>query len=212
MKLERKSLYLYAVTDRGLIGKRSLEGAVEKAVLGGAGIVQLREKGLDRDEFIGEAVKIKRVTDKYGVPLIINDSIEVCLKAGASGVHLGQKDENAAYARRVLGDKAIIGVSAKTAEQAAAAEKAGADYLGVGAAFGSSTKKDAVGIDRSLYREITQAVKIPVVAIGGITEENMGLLSGSGLWGAAVVSALFGKEDIRKAAENLRKLSEMYFG
>ncbi|MCC8015180.1 MAG: thiamine phosphate synthase [Eubacterium sp.] len=211
MKLERKNLYLYAVTDRDLLKGRSLEQAVEQAIQGGAGIVQLREKSLSEDEFIREAVKIKAVTQKYGVPLIINDNIEVCLKSGADGVHLGQKDETCAYARKILGDNAIIGVSAKTVQQALAAEAMGADYLGVGAAFGSSTKKDAVGIDKSLYGEITSAVKIPVVAIGGITAENMGLLSNSGVWGAAVVSALFGKDDVRKAAENLRALSEMTF-
>lgn len=212
MKTERKNFYLYAVTDRAALGGRSLEQAVEQAVLGGAGIVQLREKGLGVDEFIAEAVNIKKITDKYGTPLITNDSIEVCLKSGAGGVHLGQNDSSCAYARKILGEKAIIGVSAKTVSQAVLAEKMGADYLGVGAAFGSETKKDAVGIDRSLYKEIVSAVKIPVVAIGGITAENMGLLAGSGVWGAAVVSALFGKENIREAAKTLRNLSEMYFG
>ncbi|MCD8089069.1 MAG: thiamine phosphate synthase [Clostridiales bacterium] len=211
MNVSRENFKLYAITDRRALGGRSLVSAVEEAVSGGAGIVQIREKGLSFEEFLEEASLVKKVTDKYGVPLIINDSTEVCLRIGASGVHIGQKDTDIITARRILGEKSIIGVSAKTVEQALYAEENGADYLGVGAAFSTGSKADASTIDHRVYGEITKAVNIPVVAIGGITAENMSSLEGSGIDGVAVISALFGKPDIKAAAEELKRLSGLYF-
>lgn len=178
---------------------------------GGAGIVQLREKGLSFQEFLEEAALIKKVTGKYGVPLIINDNIDVCLKTGAAGVHIGSDDTDLITARRLLGKDAIIGLSAKTPAQAVFAEKNGASYLGVGAAFPTSSKADASTIDRSVYGEITKAVNIPVVAIGGITKDNIAELKGTGIDGVAIISALFGRSDIKAAAAEIKKLSEMYF-
>ncbi|MCC8097740.1 MAG: thiamine phosphate synthase [Eubacterium sp.] len=211
MNISRDNFLLYAVTDRGLLKGRSLVSAVEEAVLGGAGLIQIREKGLSFEEFSEEAALVKRVTDKYGVPLIINDNTEVCRRIGADGVHIGQKDTDIITARKILGKDAIIGVSAKTVEQAVFAEKNGASYLGVGAAFATGSKADASTIDHSVYGKITKAVNIPVVAIGGITKENMAELKGTGIDGVAVISAVFGQEDIRGAAEEIKKLSEMYF-
>ncbi|MCD7778970.1 MAG: thiamine phosphate synthase [Clostridiales bacterium] len=211
MNISRDNFLLYAVTDRGIIKGRNLVQAVEEAVLGGAGLIQIREKGLNFEEFSAEAVLIKKITDKYGVPLIINDNTEVCRRIGADGVHIGQKDTDIITARKILGKNAIIGVSAKTVEQAVFAEKNGANYLGVGAAFTTGSKADASTIDHSVYSKIKEAVNIPVVAIGGITKENMAELKGTGIDGVAVISAVFGQEDIRSAAEEIKKLSEMYF-
>ncbi len=211
MTVSRDSFLLYAITDRGALKGRSLAYAVEEAILGGAGIIQLREKGLSFDEFLKEAALIKKVTDKYGVPLIINDNIDICVRVGAAGVHIGQKDTDIASARRILGNDAIIGVSAKTVAQALFAEENGADYLGVGAAFSTGSKADASVIDRSAYGEITKAVKIPVVAIGGISLENMAELKGTGIDGIAVISAVFAKENIREAASELKGLCRKYF-
>ncbi len=193
---------LYAVTDRrGL--DMPLEKAVELALAGGVNVIQLREKNTDFTEFLALAEKLRKVTSAYGVPLIINDNVDIAIASGADGVHLGQGDGDVREARDRLGGDKIIGVSARTVEQALFAKENGADYLGVGAAFSTSTKADAKHIERAMYRKIRDAVDIPIVAIGGITAENIHGLEGLGIDGAAVVSAIFSAKDIKKAAQEL---------
>lgn len=211
MKFCREHLLIYAVTDRAWTGRMTLFEQVEAALRGGATMVQLREKGLAEQYFEGfleEARRMHELTARYGVPLIIDDNVEIALKSGAEGVHVGQNDMNAGEVRRLLGPDRILGVTAKTVEQARRAQDAGADYLGSGAVFGTSTKADAIPMSLERLREICACVRIPVVAIGGICLENIGRLSGSGVAGAAIVSGIFGAEDIegttRRLAEVMR--------
>lgn len=201
--MDKKLLRLYAVTDRSWLGGRELYEDVEKALRGGATLIQLREKNMDFDDFVKSAKKIKAVCQKYNVPLIINDSVDVALAVGADGVHLGQSDTGIAKAREILGNSKIIGATAKTIEQAQKAQQEGADYLGSGAIFGTTTKGDAKKMDFETLKSITDAVSIPVVAIGGITGENVLLLRGTGIAGAAVVSGIFAQSDIEKATRDL---------
>lgn len=204
MNISEQQLTLYAVTDRKwLQDGQTLAGQVEQAILGGVTVVQLREKHASAAEFLALAQEVKQVTDRYQVPLIINDNLEVALAVDAAGIHVGQEDLAAAAVRQKIGDKKIVGVSAQTVEQALAAEQAGADYLGVGAVFPTSSKDDAVEVDFATLQAICQAVQIPVVAIGGITVQNMTALQGSGIVGVAVISAIFGKPDVKKAAQDL---------
>ena len=204
LNISEKQLTLYAVTDRRwLQNGQTLAGQVEQAILGGVTVVQLREKHAGAAEFLALAQDVKQVTDRYQVPLIINDNLEVALAVDAAGIHVGQADLAAAAVRQTMGDKKVVGVSAQTVEQALAAEQAGADYLGVGAVFPTSSKADAVEVDFATLQAICQAVQIPVVAIGGITAENMTALQGSGIVGVAVISAIFGKPDVKKAAQDL---------
>lgn len=204
LNISEKQLTLYAVTDRKwLQNGQTLAGQVEQAILGGVTVVQLREKHAGAAEFLALAQEVKQVTDRYQVPLIINDNLEVALAVDAAGIHVGQADLAAAAVRQTMGDKKVVGVSAQTVEQALAAEQAGADYLGVGAVFPTSSKADAVEVDFATLQAICQAVQIPVVAIGGITAENMTALQGSGIVGVAVISAIFGKPDVKKAAQDL---------
>ena len=199
MKFCREHLLIYAVTDRAWTGRMTLFEQVEAALRGGATMVQLREKGLAEQDFEGfleEARRMHELTARYGVPLIIDDNVEIALKSGAEGVHVGQNDMDAGEVRRLLGPDRILGVTAKTVEQARRAQDAGADYLGSGAVFGTSTKADAIPMSLERLREICACVRIPVVAIGGICLENIGRLSGSGVAGAAIVSGIFGAEDI----------------
>lgn len=205
MKLD---LRVYAVTDRTWTGEKSLFCQLEEALQAGVTLVQLREKELDDDAFLEEARQIKALTDSYGVPLIINDNVKVALACDAAGVHIGQADMDAACVRRLLGPDKILGVTAKTVEQARRAEKAGADYLGSGAVFGSSTKREALPMTMERLKEITASVSIPVVAIGGIHKGNIRQLKGTGIAGAAVVSGIFGAEDIKKATAELRSAVE----
>lgn len=198
---------LYAITDRNLI-QSSLGEDIAAAVKGGAGLIQLREKNVTEDEYIAYAREALAVCRSLGARLIINDSVSVCAAAGADGVHLGQGDADPKEARRILGGNAIIGVTAKTAEQAQRAEADGADYLGSGAVFGTSTKADAVKMDIETLREIAATVSIPVYAIGGINAENISQLRGSGIYGAAVVSGIF-KGDIEKNAVRLKEEVEL---
>ena len=207
MKFCAEMLRLYAVTDRAWLGGGTLAGQVEEAVRGGATCVQLREKHLDREAFLAEALALREVTRKAGVPLIINDDISICLESGADGVHVGQGDLPPEEARRLLGPGRILGVSARTVEQARAAAAAGADYLGVGAVFGTATKQDAQRISPERLREVCAAAPVPVVAIGGIREELVPQLFGCGAAGIAVVSALFAQPDITAAARRLRRLA-----
>ncbi len=197
---------LYAVTDRSWLNGQTLYEQVEQALKGGVTLVQLREKGLGAEQFLQEARQIQQLCHRFGVPLIINDSIEVALAVDADGVHLGQDDANAAQARQLLGKDKIIGVSAHNVQEALQAVQDGADYLGSGAVFGSGTKTNVSTLPMQTLREICSAVPIPVVAIGGITEQNLQQLSGSGIAGAAVVSAIFAQENIEEAAIRLRGL------
>lgn len=209
----RDALLLYAVTDRAWLssspaGCGTLERQVEEAVLGGATMVQLREKELDEEGFAGLARRVKRVTDARGVPLIINDSLEVALASGADGLHIGQDDGDVRQVRARLGTGRILGVSAQTVAQAADAEASGADYLGVGSVFPTSTKRDAADVSLRTLSEICAAVRIPVVAIGGIHGGNARLLAGTGIAGIAVVSALFARPGrVREAAQELKALA-----
>ena len=208
MRLNGKELVLYAVTDRHWLNGETLAEQVEKALQGGVTFVQLREKNMGYEEYLKEAIEIGALCKKYKVPFVINDNVDIALAADADGVHVGQKDMNAGEVRRKLGPDKIIGVSARTVEQALLAEKNGADYLGVGAAFPTSSKEDACEVSRETFKEISSAVHIPIVAIGGITKENIRELTGSGISGAAVISAIFGQEDIRAAAQDLRTCIE----
>ena len=208
----KENLLLYAITDRSWLNGQTLYHQVEQALQGGVTCLQLREKTLPRQEFLQEAKEIKKLCGHYHVPLIINDDVEIALEAEADGVHVGQKDMDVPTVRKKLGNAKIIGVTAKTVEQALLAQKQGADYLGTGAVFGTSTKKDAVSISTRQLEEICEAVHIPVVAIGGITAENMSELAGSRINGIAVVSAIFAQTDILKATEKLKAaITELLF-
>lgn len=205
MKLEKEQMLLYAVTDRAWVGRQTLYEQVEDALKGGVTMVQLREKTLSEEEFVREARGIKELCHRYGVPFIINDNVKVALKCGADGVHVGIEDVPVAEIREKVGPDFIIGATAKTVEQAKAAEAAGADYLGVGAVFPSPTKKTAIRITKEQLREICSSVSIPAVAIGGITYDNVTELAGGGMDGVAVVSAVFGAEDITSATVVLKE-------
>lgn len=206
MKFDRKDMLLYAVTDsRWLKDGERLYNQVEEALKGGATFVQLREKKLDAEHFFEEAVEIKELCRKYHVPFVINDNVDIALKIDADGVHVGQEDMEAGSVREKLGPDKIIGVSAHTVEEALLAEKRGADYLGVGAVFPTGSKDDASVLDADTVREIVKAVKIPVIAIGGISMENVGKLKGYGLDGVAVISAIFGQEHIVEATAKLKE-------
>ena len=195
---------LYAVTDRAWVGAQTLLTQVESALRGGVSCVQLREKELDFDAFLTEARELKALCQSFGVPLIINDNVEIALRSDADGVHVGQSDMQAKDVRALLGPDKIIGVTAKTVEQALLAQEMGADYLGIGAFFGTDTKKDALPITRETARAITDAVDIPVTGIGGITPENLDTLQGLGLDGVALVSAIFSAPDIEQRCRELR--------
>ncbi len=210
MKSDKKALAVYAVTDRAWLNGRSLADDVEKAIKGGATMVQLREKALNDEEFLKEAFEIKAVCNRYNVPFIINDNVEVAVKCGADGVHVGQSDLEAGKTRAMVGENVLLGVSAQTVEMAIAAEKAGADYLGVGSVFTTSTKLDADSVSYDTLQAICRAVSIPVVAIGGITKDNLPQLAGSGIVGVAVVSAIFAQEDIESATRELAELTDQY--
>lgn len=208
MNCDKKHMLLYAVTDRTWLKGQTLSQQVEVALRGGATCIQLREKELPQPEFLKEALELKELCHHFGVPLIINDNVEIALKSGADGVHVGQHDMQAAQVRAKIGPDRILGVSAQTVEQAILAEKNGADYLGVGAVFSTSTKKDAKPVSRDTLKAICQEVSIPVCAIGGISRENLPALSGTGIDGVALVSAVFGAPDIEAECRVLRTLSE----
>ena len=208
MKCEKKDLLLYAVTDRSWLNGKSLAQQVDEVLKGGATMLQLREKDMNRDEFKAEAVEIKKICDRYHVPLIINDNVDLAVEVGATGVHVGQHDMEAGQVRERVGADVIVGVSARTVKQALAAQAAGADYLGVGAVFPTGTKLDATEVGIDTLKAICAAVDIPVVAIGGIGAKNVSRLAGSGIAGAAVVSALFARPDGERAARELRALVE----
>lgn len=208
MKFTPDDLLLYAVTDRSWLGNHDLVDQVEETILAGTTIVQLREKELSDKDFLAEAVKVQSVCQKHNIPFIINDNLEVAIACGADGIHVGQSDLAANQVRERLGKDKIIGVSAQTVEQAILAEQMGANYLGVGAVFSTSTKLDASDVSFDTLKQICKAVSIPVVAIGGINAHNLLQLSGSGVNGVAVVSAIFAQNDISKATRELRQLAE----
>lgn len=208
MNCDKKMMRLYAVTDRAWTGKMSLYEQVETALQGGATCVQLREKHLDRETFLQEARDLVQLCHRYGVPFIVNDEVDIAVECGADGVHVGQEDMKAADVRAKVGPQMMIGVSAHTVEEALEAVKNGADYLGVGAVFSTSTKTDVSVLSMETLRAVCNAVKVPVVAIGGISEHNLMQLSGSGVDGVAVVSAIFAAEDPKAAAQKLRELSD----
>lgn len=207
MKLDKQSMLLYAVTDRSWLGDKTLADQVEETLKGGATFIQLREKELDFDTFVKEARAIKKLTDAYNIPFVINDAVDVALAVDADGVHVGQDDSDAGALREQLGDK-IIGVSADTVELARKAEADGADYIGVGAIYSTATKTDAEVVAFETIAAICKAVTIPVVAIGGLNETNILSLTGTGVDGVALVSAIFSKKDIISATKALRSLSE----
>lgn len=205
-------MLLYVVTDRSWLGNKSLTEQVENALEGGATLIQLREKEITFEEFVSIAKEIKAITDRYQVPFIINDNLEVALAVNADGVHIGQGDEDIKIAREKLGQSKIIGLSAHNVEEALKAVKQGADYIGVGAVFGSSTKLDANTITYETVQNICKAVEIPVVAIGGITKDNIHKLTGTGVDGVAVISAVFAQPDIKRATMELLTLSKQMVG
>ena len=208
MRCDSKTMRLYAVTDRAWVGQGTLGDQVEQALRGGVTCVQLREKSLGVPAILVEAEEIGALCRSYGVPFLINDRVEIALQCGADGVHVGQKDRAAREVRRLLGPNRILGVSARTVEQAVQAERDGADYLGVGAVFSTSTKADAMPVSYETLQAICRAVSIPVVAIGGIQRENLLSLAGSGVDGVALVSAIFAAPDVETASRELRALSE----
>ncbi len=207
MKCDKKDLLLYAVTDRAWLKGETLYEQVEKALKGGATFIQLREKTLDEGTFLEEAKEIKELCKKYGVPFVINDNVDIALAMDADGVHVGQSDMEAGDVRAKLGDDKIIGVSAQTVEQAVLAEKRGADYLGVGAVFPTGSKDDADDVSHETLKAICDAVSIPVIAIGGISKANVLELSGTGICGIAVISAIFAQPDIENATKELFDLT-----
>ena len=208
MKFDKKSLLLYAVTDRTWLRGKTLYEQVEKAIKGGVTFVQLREKNLDEVSFQSEALEIQELCRKYNIPFIINDNVEIAKKINADGVHVGQSDMKVGNVRAILGEDKILGVSAQTVEQALIAEKEGADYLGVGAVFPTGSKLDADDVSLDTLKEICSAVNIPVVAIGGIGAGNVLELENSGISGIAVISAIFAAENIESATRNLKELTE----
>ena len=208
MKCDKKDLLLYGVTDRSWLGERTLPQAVEAVLKGGATFLQLREKELDQASLLAEARELRTIAGRYHVPFVVNDSVEAALACGADGVHVGQKDLMGRDVRALIGPDKILGITANTVELAVAAERAGADYIGAGAVFGTTTKQDAKSLSLETLREICRAVSIPVVAIGGVNADNLPRLAGTGAAGAAVVSALFAQPDPEEAARRLRHLAD----
>ena len=201
---DRKNLNLYAITDRHWLNGRTLYSVVKESLEGGVTFLQLREKELDEEHFLEEARELQKLCREYQVPFVINDNVDIAVAINADGVHVGQSDMEAGDVRAKLGPDKIIGVTAKTVEQAVLAQERGADYLGVGAVFHTDSKADAREISFDTLKDICKAVSIPVIAIGGITEENVKELAGTGICGVAVISAIYAQNDIKKAAENLK--------
>lgn len=208
MKCDKEMMLLYAVTDRAWLGERTLKEQVKEALDGGITCLQLREKELSDDDFLEEAIEIGELCKSYNVPFIINDNIDIAVKCKADGVHVGQSDMSAKDVRKIIGNDMILGVSAQTVEQAVEAVENGADYLGVGAVFSTSTKLDADSVSFGTLKDICENVSVPVVAIGGISEYNILKLKGSGIDGVALVSSIFASENITEACRKLKKLSE----
>lgn len=210
MKSDKENLLLYAVTDRHWTGRETLRQQVEAALRGGVTFVQLREKNMEHDAFRKEALEIRDLCRAYRVPFALDDDVSLAMEVDADGIHVGQSDMEAGDVRALIGPDRILGVSACTVEEAVAAEQRGADYLGVGAVFPTGSKDDARPVTRETLRKICEAVTIPVIAIGGITEQNVMELAGSGICGVAVISAIFGQPEIESATKRLKAaVSEM---
>jgi len=210
MKSDKENLLLYAVTDRHWTGRETLRQQVEAALRGGVTFVQLREKNMEHDAFRKEALEIRDLCRAYRVPFVLDDDVSLAMEIDADGIHVGQSDMEAGDVRALIGPDRILGVSACTVEEAVAAEQRGADYLGVGAVFPTGSKDDARPVTRETLRKICEAVTIPVIAIGGITEQNVMELAGSGICGVAVISAIFGQPEIESATKRLKAaVSEM---
>ena len=203
MRLDKNTILLYAVTDSRWTLNRTLGEQVEDAIIGGATCIQLREKELNEEDFIKKAFEIKKICDKYNIPLFINDNVKVAVACKAEGIHIGQSDMNVEEVRKLVGDNMIIGVSATNLEEAVLAEEQGADYLGVGAMFTTNVKDDATPVSIDELTKICNRVSIPVCAIGGISLINIEELKNSGVDGFAIVSAIFSKDDIKKATKEL---------
>ena len=205
MRVDNDQLLLYAVTDRHWLKEGELlDTPVEQTLRGGTTFLQIREKDLEDAEFEEEALRLQKLCRKYGVPFIVNDNVELALRINADGIHVGQEDMEAGRVREMLGPDRILGVSAQTVEDALRAEAAGADYLGVGAVFPTGSKDDAVEVSKETLKAICEAVSIPVVAIGGITYENVSELAETGIAGISVISAIFGQEDVEEATAKLK--------
>ena len=203
MKVKSEQMTVYVVTDRAWTGEKSLMEQVKEALEGGITFLQLREKKLSKEAFLQEAKEMKQLAEKYKVPFVINDNIEIAQKSGADGVHVGQDDMPVEEVRKILGEDKIIGVSAHNVEEALKAQKGGADYLGVGAVCQTATKSDASVVSMEEMKKICESVSIPVVAIGGIHKDNLSMLENTGVDGIAVVSAIFAAKDIKEAAREL---------
>ena len=206
--MDKKDLLLYAITDCKRSKDAVLYEQIEQALCGGATLIQIREKEIDEYRFEKEIKEIKRLCNRFAVPLIINDYVELALRCGADGVHVGKSDMPVKEIRKLAGKDFIIGATTKTIEQAKTAEESGADYLGVGAVFHTNTKENVIRITIDQLKEIVASVSLPSVAIGGIKLSNMNLLKGCGADGIAVVTAIFAADEIRKATEALRKEAE----
>jgi len=207
MKCDKNTMLLYAVTDRSWSDKMTLAQQVEAALKNGVTCVQLREKELDETSFLNEAVEISKLCKRYGVPFIVNDNVDIAIRCGADGIHVGQDDMPASDIRNRVGEHMIIGVSAHTVEEALSAEQNGADYLGLGSVFSTSTKTDVDNMPYDTLKAICRATRLPTVAIGGISKQNIMQLAGSGVDGIAVVSAIFAADDPGKATAKLLELS-----
>ncbi|HCD43209.1 MAG TPA: thiamine phosphate synthase [Lachnoclostridium sp.] len=205
MKFHKDMLLLYGVTDPAFTGEKTLTEQIEEALCAGVTLLQLREKSLDKSAFLEEALLVRELTKHYGIPLIINDDVDIALKCGADGVHVGQDDLSPLEVRRLIGPDRILGVTAKNVSQAKKAFMDGADYIGSGAIFPSPTKKDAIPLTLEQLSAICRSVPIPVTAIGGINSENVSSLKGTGVAGAAVVSGIFGQKDITAAVHRLKE-------
>lgn len=212
MKCDKRHMLLYAVTDRAWTGKQTLYEQVEAALKGGVTCVQLREKELDETAFLQEAKELCALCRRYGVPFLVNDNVEIAIACGADGIHVGQEDLAAGEVRHQVGDDMILGVSVHTVEEACQAVRDGADYLGLGAVFPTSTKTDVEQMSNETLRAICDAVDVPIVAIGGINRGNILKLAGSGVDGVALVSAIFSAEDIERTCRELRAMSEEMVG
>lgn len=211
MKLNSRDLLLYLVTDRRWLKNETLPDVIEKAIKNGVSFVQLREKSLDFDKFKQLALEIKQITDRYNIPFVINDNIDIAIEVDADGVHIGQDDLDVEKARKYIGEKKILGVSVGNIKEALDAENKGADYLGV-TIFPTMSKADAVNVNLGKLKKIRSNVNIPVIAIGGIREDNLPLLEPCRIDGIAVISAILAKDDIEEAAKNLRRIAKKYLG
>lgn len=208
MKCDKNMMLVYAVTDRAWVGEMTLYQQVQAALEHGATCVQLREKELDDEAFLQEAKQLAALCKQYQVPFIVNDNVDIAIACGADGVHVGQDDMDVSQVRQKVGDEMIIGVSAHTVEEALTAVKGGADYLGLGAVFSTSTKTDVNTMPYDTLKAICTAVDVPTVAIGGISKNNLMQLAQSGVDGIAVVSAIFGAQDPGAATSELVQLTK----